>query len=57
MLRIKTWLNERQKKNRERLAALRKKTTGKNNTTMAMPKPKPKTQTALRTSRRKGRKA
>lgn len=49
--------NERQKKNRERLAALRKRTTGKNNTIMAMPKPKPKTQTASRTSKRKGRKA
>jgi len=48
---------ERQKKNRERLAALRKKTANKNGTTMAMPKPKPKTQTASRTSRRKGRKA
>jgi len=47
--------NERQKKNRERLAALRKRTTGKNNT--IMPKPKPKTQMASRTSRRKGRKA
>ena len=48
---------ERQKKNRERLAALRKKTANKNGTTMAMPKPKPKTQTASRASRRKGRKA
>ena len=43
---------ERQKKNRERLAALRKKAASKNGTKMATPKPKPK----KKPSRRQGRK-
>ena len=42
----------RQKKNRERLAALRKKAASKNGTKMATPKPKPK----KKPSRRQGRK-
>ena len=44
---------ERQKKNRERLAALRKKVASKNGTKMATPKPKPKKKPNRRTGRKK----